>query len=228
VTLNRRARASLAALLALGCGRAATAAPPPDQDAAPAAASAPAPLPPRMTAPEFRLGNPKAKVTVIEYASDTCPHCARFAAEVFPSFRKKWVDTGKVLYILREFPTDPAPLSLAGFVVARCAGEAKYLDVVNALFAAQTTAQTGKDFLLAGAKAGGLDEAQLRACLGDEAALKEAEARARKAADEDKITGTPTIMVNGVALPSGDKTIAQLDAAIVALLPPVRGKKHRG
>jgi protein-disulfide isomerase len=172
-----------------------------------------------MTAPEFHLGNPKAKVTVIEYASDTCPHCARFDAEVFPEFRKKWVDTGKVLYIFREFPTDPAPLSTAGFVVARCAGDARYLDVVEALFRAQKTANTGLEFLTAGGQAGGLDEAQVRACLANEAALKDVQTRASKAADADKITGVPTLIVNGQALPSGEKTLEQLEAAITPLLP---------
>ncbi len=195
----------------------------------PAPPTAPAPtvaLPARMTAPEFRLGDPAAKVTVVEYASDTCPHCARFAAEVFPAFKAKYVDTGKVLYSFREFPTQPVDLSAAGFVLARCAGEPKYFDVVNALFQSQK-AETGRDFLLAGAKAGGLSEDQVKACLNDKGAAAELGARVQQAIDVEKIDGTPTFVVNGVKMADGEKTLKDLDAAIEPLLAPTPHKAVR-
>jgi len=187
--------------------------------AAPAPAAPPVKMPPKMTAPDARLGDPKAKVTVVEYASDTCPHCARFALEVFPDFKKKYVDTGKVLYIFREFPTDPAELSAAGFLVARCSGEAKYFDVLNALFAAQKTAKTGLDFLTAGAKAGGLNEDQLKACLSDQEALKALNDRVQQALNVEKIEGTPTFLLNGKKMAEGEKSLKDFDAALQPLLP---------
>jgi protein-disulfide isomerase len=193
---------------------------------APSATPAAIHLPPHMTAPDFHLGNPKAKVTVVEYASDTCPHCARFAAEVFPAFKAKYVDTGKVLYVFREFPTQPVDLSAAGFVLARCAGEGKYFDVVNALFQSQN-AGNGRDFLMAGAKAGGLSEDQVKACLDDPAALTDLNARVQHAVDVEKIDGTPTFIINGMKLKDGEKTLKDLDAAIAPLLASTPAKAAR-
>jgi protein-disulfide isomerase len=228
-------------LLVLGMATiagAALAAPPaasPTPEPAPAASPAPpAPavrLPPRMTESDYRLGDPKAKVTMVEYASDTCPHCARFAGEVFPAFKAKYVDTGKVLYIFREFPTDPVQLSAAGFLVARCSGYDKYFDVVNALFQAQKTAKSGLDFLMGGAKVGGLSEDQAKACLDNPTALADLNKRVENAANVEKIDGTPTFVVNGKKLPDGEKTIKDLDAAIEPLLPATTTKavqKRRG
>lgn len=192
--------------------------PPAPATAAPAAAVAP--LPPRMTVPEYQIGAPKAKVTMVEYASDTCPHCARFAGEVFPAFKKKYVDTGKVLYVFREFPTDPVPLSAAGFLLARCAGHDKYFDVLTALFKAQSTAKTGLEFLMAGAKVGGLTEDQMKACLSDMASAEDLNTRVQHAINVEKINGTPTFIINGKKLPDGEKTLKDLDAAITPLLAP--------
>ena len=191
-----------------------------------AAAPAPPPvkMPPKMTAPEARLGDPKATVTVVEYASDTCPHCARFAAEVFPDFKKKYVDTGKVLYIFREFPTDPVQLSAAGFLVARCSGEAKYFDVLTTLFQAQKTSKTGLDFLMAGGRAGGLSEDQVKACLSDDEALKALNERVQHAVDVEKIDGTPTFLINGKKMADGEKTMKDFDAALQPLLPATSAK----
>src|SRR3954462_13665315 len=72
------------------------------------------------------LGNPKARVEVVEYASASCPHCARFATAVFPAFRKKYVATGKVHFTFREVLPPPVPVAAAGFLIARCAGRGKY------------------------------------------------------------------------------------------------------
>jgi protein-disulfide isomerase len=181
-------------------------------------------MPPRMTAPEFHMGDPKAKVTMVEYASDTCSHCAKFDIEVFPAFKAKYVDTGKVFYVLREFPTNPVELSTAGFLLARCAGPEKYFDVVTTLFHAQKTTTTGRDFLLAGAKTGGLSDQQIQTCLDDSAALADFNARVQHAVDVEKIDGTPTFIVNGKRLEDGEKTLKDLDAAIEPLLFPKKVK----
>ena len=81
------------------------------------------------------LGNKDAKVTIIEYASMTCSHCATFHEKTWPALKQKWVDTGKVRFILREFPLDP--LATAGFMLARCSGNDKYYAIVDLLFSQQ-------------------------------------------------------------------------------------------
>ncbi len=81
------------------------------------------------------LGSDNAPVTIIEYASMTCPHCAHFSETTFPELKKQYIDTGKVRYILREFPLDA--LAAAGFMLARCAGKDKYMPLVETLFAKQ-------------------------------------------------------------------------------------------
>ena len=78
-----------------------------------------------------------AKVTVVEYASVTCGHCAVWNEEVWPEFKTKYVDTKKVRYVFREFPTPPQDIAVAGFLIARCAGEDKYFDVMHDIMASQ-------------------------------------------------------------------------------------------
>ena len=74
---------------------------------------------------------------VVEYASASCPHCARFDSEVFPAFRAKYVDTGKVRYTLKEYLTEPRGVAAAGFLLARCAGKDRYFPVLDAVFKGQ-------------------------------------------------------------------------------------------
>src|ERR1700753_2383702 len=89
-------------------------------------AGRPAAAAPSMQADDIGLGNPKATVEVIEFASLSCPHCAHFNEVVFAPFKAKWVDTGKVHYVLKEMLTEPANVAAAGFLLARCAGAANY------------------------------------------------------------------------------------------------------
>ena len=81
------------------------------------------------------LGSDKAPVTIIEYASMNCPHCAHFTTTTYPDLKSRYIDTGKVRYILREFPLDQ--IAVAGSMLARCAGKDKYMSVVEVLFAKQ-------------------------------------------------------------------------------------------
>src|SRR6202789_1382008 len=81
------------------------------------------------------LGSEKAPVTIIEYASMTCPHCAHFSTTTFPDLQKRYIDTGKVRYTLRTFPLDA--LAAAGFMLAICGGKDKYMPIVETLFAKQ-------------------------------------------------------------------------------------------
>jgi protein-disulfide isomerase len=170
---------------------------------------------------EMALGDPKAKVTVIEYASVTCPHCARFNDEVFPAFKAKYIDTGKVRYVFREFLTPPQQVAAAGFLLARCAGKDKYFNVVDAIMRSQNEMFTGGDprgvLLRIGRSAGLTDEKSL-ACIADEKALQALNDRFEKAINKDKIDGTPSFVINGKKLESGEKTLAQLDAEIQPLL----------
>jgi protein-disulfide isomerase len=166
---------------------------------------------------DMALGDPKAKVQVIEYASVTCTHCAAFNRDVFPAFRKKYIDTGKVHYVLREVPTPPAQVAAAGFLTARCAGKDKYFTVVDAMFRELPVWVESGDALAsvvrAGA-AGGLSEAQVRACIVDQTGLDAMHARVSKTLEEGKIEGTPTFVINGKTVKVGEMTLAELDAAI--------------
>ena len=174
---------------------------------------------PKITADDMTLGNPQAKVTVVEYASVACPHCATWNAEVFPAFKAKYIDTGKVNYVAREALTGEPNLARAGAMLARCAGKDKYFQVTEALYNAQTTIfQTGdiRGELLTIAQAAGMSEEQFNTCLSDENAAKSVE-RIEKMMKDDKVLGTPTFIVNGKKVggdEGGEATLAQLDAAI--------------
>ncbi|WP_454713857.1 DsbA family protein [Caulobacter segnis] len=173
----------------------------------------------KVSAEDMTLGNPNAKVTVVEYASVACPHCAKWNEEVFPAFKAKYIDTGKVNYVAREALTGEPTLANAGAMLARCAGKDKYFQVTDALYHAQASIfQTGdiRGELLTIARAAGMSEAQFNSCLSDENAAKSAE-RLEKLMKDNKIQGTPTFVVNGKKVggeEGGEATLAQLDAAI--------------
>ncbi|WP_309646485.1 thioredoxin domain-containing protein [Phenylobacterium sp.] len=174
---------------------------------------------------DMSLGNPKAKVKMVEYASLSCVHCAHFNNEVFPAFKKKYIDTGKVHYTLREVLTEPYQVAAAGFMLARCAGPEKYFTVVDAAFRGfDDMAKTGdaRANLLAAAKAGGLTEAQFIACVGDGAALEALQARIAKSSEAAQISGTPTFFFNGKKVAEGAMSTIQLDAAVAAALKAPR------
>jgi protein-disulfide isomerase len=171
----------------------------------------------QVTADDMTLGNPAAKVTVIEYASTACPHCARWNAEVWPAFKAKYVDTGKVRYVYREFVTSPPQLAIAGPLLARCAGKAKYFSVMDAAFRAQEAVYAAGNIqpLLKVGRDAGLSEDQIKACLTDQAALNAMQARIETYTERDKINATPTFVINGAKL-EGEQPLEALDAAIAA------------
>ena len=166
---------------------------------------------------DMSLGSPQAKVQVIEYASASCPHCAQWNAEVFPIFRARYVDTGKVRYTLREYLTEPEAIAAAGFMLARCAGKDRYFPVLDAVFKGQDEMVATKDVrgvLARIAKGpGGLTDAQLDACMRDTAAEKALEARVDRHEHVDKVESTPTFIINGKRT-EGEMTLPELDAAI--------------
>src|SRR5258705_6567577 len=129
---------------------------------------------PTPAADDMSLGNPKAKIQVIEYASLSCPHCARFNAETFPAFKAKYIDTGKVRYTLKEFLTPPENVAAAGFLMARCAGPGEYFKVVDEGFRSQARWQSGsiKPAPMEISAGKGVNEGQFHLCLSQPEAKK--------------------------------------------------------
>ena len=170
--------------------------------------------------PEMSMGNDKASVTVIEYASMTCPHCAHFQEATFPELKKRYIDTGKVRYIFREFPLDT--LAAAAFMLARCAGEkdsSRYFAMVDTMFRQQRQWAVEKPIppLLAIAKQAGFTEQSLNACLANQKMLDGIESIRQRAVDKFKVQSTPTFFINGTAYP-GALEIDELSKAIDAQL----------
>lgn len=166
---------------------------------------------------DMTMGDPKAPVKMVEYASASCTHCATFSNTVLPAFKAKYIDTGKVHYTLKEFLTPPNELAAAGFLTARCAGKDKYFSVLDAIFRSQQEIfQTGdmRGVLLRVAQSAGLTESQFNACITDETALKALNARVERAIKQDKITGTPAFFINGESVGSGEISLAALEKAV--------------
>lgn len=158
-----------------------------------------------------------AAVTIVEYASVTCPDCAAWHKDVWPAFKAKYVDTKKVRFVLHEFPTQPQDIALAGFLVARCAGDKKYFDVVGQIMAAQPemTTTPPRDVLLRIASEHGMDEAGFKNCISDPEAVAAIGTRVQEA-QALGITGTPTFTLNGERLE--DASLANLSSKIDAVL----------
>jgi protein-disulfide isomerase len=162
------------------------------------------------------MGSAKAPVTVVEYASMTCPHCAHFDETTFPEFKKKYIDTGKVRYILREFPLDP--LAAAAFMLARCAGEtdsSRYYAMVDTLFRQQRTWAVERPLphLLAIAKQAGFTQEKFNACLANQKLLDDIQKVRQEAVDKFKVQSTPTFFING-SRQVGALTIEQISQAV--------------
>ena len=163
------------------------------------------------------VGEANAPVTIIEYASMTCSHCAAFHNTTYPELKKKYIDTGKVKYILREFPLDP--LAAAGFMLARCSGNDKYYPIVEMLFQKQNEWVTQNPIppLLALAKQAGFTQEKFESCLKDQKILEAIESVRTHAADKLGVQSTPTFFING-KLFRGTLTIAELDKQIEPFL----------
>jgi len=160
------------------------------------------------------LGSMTAPVTIIEYASLTCPHCADFSVKTFPELKKRYIDTGKVRFIFREFPLDP--LAGAGFMLARCAGKDKFMDVVETLFAKQHEWVVKEPIapLENLVKPYGFTDDSFKACLHNQQVLAEMQAVATRGMVFG-VHATPTFFVNGKEL-IGDQPIEAMADAINA------------
>ena len=167
--------------------------------------------------PDKQLGKDDAKVTIVEYASMTCPHCAHFAATTFPELKTKYIDTGKARYILREFPFDPS--AEAGFMLARCSKD-NYFPMVDVLFKQQANwvgVNNTKDALLQISKLAGFTQESFEACLTDQKLLDDVRSVQKRGANEFKVDSTPTFFINGKTY-KGAMSIEEMSAIIDPLL----------
>jgi protein-disulfide isomerase len=155
------------------------------------------------------LGSEKAPVTIIEYASLTCPHCAHFSETTFPELQKRYIDTGKVRFIFREFPLDA--LAAAGFMLARCAGKDKFVPVVEALFAKQREWMVEKPIepLRDIAKQFGFTQQTFDDCLTNQKVLDGIQEVRDRAAEKLGVNSTPTFFINGKKF-NGDQSIEMI------------------
>ena len=166
------------------------------------------------------LGNPNAKVTVVEYASVGCPVCGKWYREVWPAFKAKYVDTGKAHYVFKEMLVGggaEVAVAEAGFLMARCAGKDKYFAITDAIFKDQEQAfNDPRETLENIAKSTGMTEDQFNKCVTDEAAIKALQDRVERHNRDDHVNSTPTFVINGKALEPGYHTLDEIDAAIKA------------
>ena len=151
--------------------------------------------------PDMELGNPDAKVTVVEYASFTCPHCARFHTDVFKPLLRDYIEPGKIRFIYREVYFDRYALWAA--MVARCGGEIRYFGISEMIYAAQSqwTASNDPAVIVENlrriGRTAGLEDAQLDACLQDGDMAQAMVAKFQTDSTADGIDSTPSLVING-------------------------------
>jgi protein-disulfide isomerase len=165
---------------------------------APALAAEPKPLP-AVTSADRILGRADAPVTVVEYASFTCSHCADWHNQILPEFKTRYIDTGKARLVFRDMPTQPTNVAASAAALGRCAAPGRFFDVAKALMSGQTAAFAARDlapWFQAALAASGRTEAQIDTCLSDPATATALSADVQAAVDAG-VTGTPTFFVNG-------------------------------
>ena len=170
--------------------------------------------------PDMGLGPADAKVTVVEYASMTCPHCAAFNDQVFPKIKSEFIETGKVRYVFREFPLDIK--AAAGSMLSRCIANGdpnKYFAVTDLLFKSQNdwVMKNTTESLTRIGKQAGLTQQQVEECLKDQALLDKIAADQKYASEVLKVDSTPTFFVNGERI-KGETSIEEFEKKINPLL----------
>lgn len=172
-----------------------------------AALMAPGPL------PDMALGSENAPVTIIEYASLTCSHCKNFELKTFPELKKRYIDTGKVRFIFREFALND--VDLLAIVLARCTSKDNYFPFVDTLFEKQEQWAVNNPVppLLAIAKQAGFTDESFKQCASNQQAVESVITQREQAASKFGITSTPTFFING-ELHSGDMSIEDMEKLI--------------
>jgi protein-disulfide isomerase len=170
--------------------------------------------------PDMALGPASATVTITEYASMTCPHCAAFTEKVFPKIKSEYIDTNKIRFVFREFPLDVK--AAAGSMLARCIAKddsAKYFAVVDMLFRQQESwvMKNTTETLIRIGKQAGLSQQQVEDCLKDQALLDKIAADQKYANEVLKVNSTPTFFINGEMV-KGDQSFEEFDKRIKSLL----------
>ncbi len=168
--------------------------------------------------PDTWQGAQSAPVTIIEYASMTCTHCAAFHAETWPTLKSKYIDTGKVRFVLREFPLDP--LATAGFMLGRCAGPDKRNAVLDLLFDQQKNwafVDKPVEALENTVKQAGVTHDAFEACLKDQKLYGQVNSERDKAGQQFKVDATPTFYINGVKH-AGELSVEDLEKILQPLL----------
>jgi protein-disulfide isomerase len=209
--LSTVARLAAVAALALVLSPALAAPPAPEGTAEMAKVLQPGPL------KELELGDPNG-VTVVEYGSVTCTHCATFDTQVFPAFKTQYIDTGKVHFVFREFSRNP--LDVAAFVLARCEGDDKTLSTIHLLFAQQDKwafADNPLDALLGALRPTGMSREQAMACLKDQSKAEVFTKILNAAIQDVKVQGTPTFVIDGKVY-SGELSLDDLNAILKPLI----------
>ena len=171
-----------------------------------------------VTATDKVLGRAGAPVTIVEYASFTCPHCAHFHADILPQLKKTYIDTGKARLVYRDFPLDR--YALAASVVARCAARDRYFGMVDLLYREQPRWSGAKNPMaaLTGlAMLAGISKKKLEACFKDEGLQKAVLQQRLTASQKFNVTSTPTLIINGAKY-GGDLTLEQARAVIDKIL----------
>ena len=170
--------------------------------------------------PDMALGPKDAAVTVTEYASMTCPHCAAFTEQVFPKIKEAFIDTGKIRFVFREFPLDIK--AAAGSMLARCIAKddsGKYFAVIDMLFKQQNDwvmKETAATLTRIGKQAG-LSQTAVEDCLKDQALLDKIAADQKFANEVLKVNSTPTFFINGEKL-TGETSFEEFSKKITPLL----------
>src|SRR5688572_8458064 len=162
------------------------------------------------------LGDAKAPITVIEYASFTCSHCAHFSVAILPEVKKKWIDSGKVKLIYRDFPLDQTALTAAQ--LAECSGKDKYFGVIDMIFSTQARWAAAADPIGELAKSlriAGMGDAEVKACLANDAVANGVIADYR-GGETLGVNSTPTLFINGEQF-KGARSVEELDAAFSKL-----------
>ena len=175
------------------------------------------------------LGKPDAPITIVEYASMTCPHCAQFHTAVLPQLNTKYIDNGQAKLILREFPLDG--LAVAAFMLARCAGPDRYYPMVGALFETQDTwavpGAEGKDKLLVIARQAGFSKEKFDQCLADKELFNKIVAVRQRANEKFQVDSTPSFFVNGKRM-KGDHQLKDFDVALGEAPAPAPADADKG